>query len=310
MQHIGNKYYKIHNINKRLKILYSIIILSIVSVLYSCERDVEIDLPSDKSYLVVEGFIESGEPPRVLITRNRGFFQPNPTDLNDLINKFFVKDAIVEISDGEKTVQLYLIINLQKYPYAYYTTNQLKGENGKTYSLKVTAGGNTLKSSTQIPQPVKIDSLYFRLNIFDNQDDSLGFVFLRMTDPPVLGDGYRVYSKSNSVSDFFPIDNSEFNDQFINGLSIEFFNPKSISPLANRDSLKPVDRLYGDGDTAFIKLCAMGWKEVEFFRTLGVALNSNGNPFSSPTIVRSNIEGGLGVWYGMAASFDTLIIKK
>ena len=296
-------------LNNYFNLLFIIFILSIISIFSSCERDVEIELPKDENYVVIEGFIEAGEYPRVLVTRNRGFFDPNPLDLNDLINKFFLKNADVQISDGTKSVKLFLTIDLQKYPYAYYTTNEMKGESGKSYTLKVSVDGKELSSVTQVPQPVSLDSLYFRLNIFDKEEDSLGFVFARLTDPPGLGNGYRIYSKTSSLADYFPIRDSEFNDQFVDGLSFEFFNQKSISPIQNLDSLKDKDRLYTFGDTAFIKFCSMGWKEVEFFRTLSVAINSNGNPFSSPVIVKSNIVGGLGVWYGMAASYDTLIVK-
>ena len=36
---------------------------------------------------------------------------------------------------------------------------------------------------------------------------------------------------------------------------------------------------------------------------------SSGNPFSAPTTVTTNIEGGgLGVWGGYGATYDTLIL--
>jgi hypothetical protein len=274
----------------------------------SCERDIEIDLPIDQNLLVVEGQVEAGKAPRVLVSRNRGFFEAFPGNLNDFVEQFIVQDAQVTVNDGSKTVLLKFTFDPFNYPYAYYTSNELTGEAGKTYTLNVTSGGKTLSAITTIPQPVALDSIYFKLNIFDKDEDSLGFVFARLTDPPALGNAYRVYSKRNSEPEYFPVENSAFNDEFINGLSFEFFNQQSEKPFS-QDTFIRERFFYERGDTAYIKFCSLGWKEVEFFRTFEAAKGSNGNPFSAPTLIKSNVSGGLGVWYGLAASYDTLIIK-
>ena len=45
----------------------------IVLLMTSCEREIDIDLPNSENLIVVEGSIEVGKAPIVLVTRNRGF---------------------------------------------------------------------------------------------------------------------------------------------------------------------------------------------------------------------------------------------
>ncbi len=66
-------------------------------VLISCEKEVEVDLPETEAKLVVEGTIEQGQPPIVILTRTQSYFAP--TDLNSIAG-IFVKDAVITVSDG------------------------------------------------------------------------------------------------------------------------------------------------------------------------------------------------------------------
>lgn len=286
------------------------LLLLLVLLITGCERDVEIDLPIDQNMLVIEGQIEAGKAPKVLVSRNRGFFDTFPANLEDFIEKFIVQDAVVTVNDGTKTVNLQFVFDPMNYPYVYYTSNELTGEVGKTYKLHVAAEGKEVSATTIIPPPVALDSIFFRLNVFDKEEDSLGFVFARLTDPDTLGNAYKLYSKRNSEKEYFPVEAASFNDEYINGLTIEFFNQRSTQPFGQKDTFIKEDFFYTLGDTIYIKFCSMGWKEVDFFRTFDIARNSNGNPFAAPTLIKSNIIGGLGVWCGLGASYDTLITSK
>jgi len=286
-----------------------LLFLSILGVLFSlqaCERDIEIDLPLDENYLVAEGWIEAGEAPKVIVSRNRGFFDTFPGNLQEFIDQFIVKDAQVIIDDGTHSYTLEFTVDPFHFPYVYYTSDQLSGEVGKRYTLKIVAEGKQLSAVTVVPPKIALDTVYFRPNMVNNQEDSLGFVFLRLSDPDTTGNGYRVYARRNQEPDFYPVEAMTFNDEFVNGLTFDFFTQQSKKPFA-KDTFVKEDFYYQKGDTVYLKFCTMGWEEVDFFRTFEVARNSNGNPFATPMLIKSNIKGGLGVWYGMAASYDTLI---
>jgi hypothetical protein len=58
----------------RKALLISSLFITLVFALLSCEREIDIALESSGTSIVVEGIIEPGAAPRILITKNRGFF--------------------------------------------------------------------------------------------------------------------------------------------------------------------------------------------------------------------------------------------
>jgi len=71
--------------------------------LWSCEKDIDIELKTNDEKIVVEGAIEQGIPPMVILTKSVGFFAP--TDLESYKNSF-IKNAIITVSDGTTSVVL------------------------------------------------------------------------------------------------------------------------------------------------------------------------------------------------------------
>jgi hypothetical protein len=272
----------------------------------SCEREIDIDLPNEEEFIVVEGRIRPNEAPVILLTKNQGFFDAVPADLEDFVNEFVIQDAQVIISNGTQSEQLQFTVDFVNYPFFYYTGTVIKGEIGKTYSLTIVHNNKTLNSKTTIPAPVQIDSSWFGLNPFDVEEDSLGVSYIQLTDPDTFGNAYRLYGKKNNQLFFNPVSGSEFNDDFVNGNNIVFFAGSADQPFIAQDSFVPREFFYSLGDTIYLELASIGRKEYFFYATLEAAVGSNGNPFASPTLVQSNIEGGLGLWVGMSVSYDTL----
>ena len=121
------------------KLVYMCVIVFVLGMMQACEREIDIELPNSEDLLVVEGSIETGEYPKVLITRNRGFFNEFPTDLNTFLTEFVVQDAIVTISDGTTSEILQFTIDPLNYPFVYYTGLTIKGEVGKSYTKAIKA---------------------------------------------------------------------------------------------------------------------------------------------------------------------------
>jgi hypothetical protein len=273
----------------------------------ACEREIEIELPGATDLVVVEGSIEEGKSPVILLTKNEGFFETFPTDLETFVEEFVIQDAEVILSDGILEETLQFTLDLSTYPFFFYTGTLIQGEAGKTYSIEIRTNNQVLTSSTTIPSAVPIDSTWFELNPFDVDEDSLGVSYLEIMDPDTFGNAYRLFAKRNSELEFYPVSGSSFNDNFVNGQKVIFFAGRGDEPFAATDTFVPNEFFYQLGDTMFMKLASIGRKEYDFYSTLDAAINSNGNPFASPTLVQSNVEGGLGVWVGMSVSFDTVI---
>lgn len=297
--------------NMRIKPIFAFLALTMLTLgLSSCEREIEIELEGSEPNIVVEGLIEAGEHPRVLITKNRGFFDNFPTDFAALLDTFILQNAVVKITVDGTEYPLDFVVNPFQYPFAYYTSTSLIGEVGKTYLLRVEALGKVATAITKIPPAVPIDSAYFGLNLFDAAEDSLGFLYIVYTDPDTLGNAYRLYAKRNSEAQFFPVEGATTNDQFINGRTITFFTGQSEKPFAVQDTFIDSRFFYALGDTIYMKFCSIGSREFDFYNTFEAATGTNGNPFASPILIQSNVNGGLGVWCGQSFYLDTLIATQ
>ena len=290
-------------------LLYFILPFLIAFALTGCEREINIDLGDIPDEIVVEGIIEPGAYPKILVTRNRDFFENYPTDLLSLLDTFIIQDAVVSINDGNGNVPMTFNVNPFEYPYAYYTTTAITGQVGGTYSITVTARNQTLTARSTIPPAIAVDSSWFSLNFFDVDEDSLGFLNVAFTDPDTLGNAYRLYSKRNSETEYFPVTGSLANDEFINGRTVSFFAGQSEKPFTNQDTFINDNFFYKLGDTIFVKFCSIGLREFDFYNTYEAAASSNGNPFASPTLIKSNVEGGMGIWCGQSFFYDTLIVQ-
>jgi hypothetical protein len=65
------------------------------------------------------------------------------------------------------------------------------------------------------------------------------------------------------------------------------------------------------GDSIIFKFCDIDKATYDFWRTWEFAFQSNGNPFSSPVKVISNISNGaLGAFSGYAAQYKPINIPK
>ena len=294
--------------------------------LFSCEKEIEITLPEAERKLVVEGNIEQGQPPFLMLTKTQGFF--DPTDLNSIQNSF-VHGATVTVSNGTNTVQLTELCTSQlpdslkpavaeligvsldaivNFDFCLYSTLDptIFGEIGKTYALSIQAEGKNLSATTTIPTPVPMNRYWYKDQPgFTN----FGYLWFELNDPPTIGNAYRLYTqRKGKDSRFIPADGSVFDDGFFNGLVFEAFIFRGHEPNSNEpDDIAETSEYFEQGDTIYTKFCSIDQPHFQFLQSFEIAAFNNGNPFAAPATIKSNITGGLGVWGGYAASFDTLI---
>jgi hypothetical protein len=122
-----------------------------------------------------------------------------------------------------------------------------------------------------------------------------------------LGDNIRYFTKVNSAN-FFPGLNSVSADELYDGLSFTTFFEKGVDRNIERSR---TNTNFNKGDTVVLKLCNIDKVTFDFWRTLDFGFQSNGNPFSSPVKILSNIQGnGFGYFGGYAAQYRTVVIPK
>ncbi len=302
-------------------------LLSLLGIIASCEKDITVKLPKSEPKLVVEGSIEQGQPPIVVLTRTIGYFEP--ADIKTM-ESLFVHNADITVSNGtvsRKLIEIctndlpdsvvYLIAQLSglnvnqlaAINYCVYTTfdQSIWGEVGKTYDLTIHAEGKTLTSTTTIPNLIPLDSVWYK-----NQGtyDTMGYVWIRLTDPPELGNAYRVFTKRRGKdARMIPILGSVFDDKFINGITIDFYavRGREFNSLAPDDTGEQFG-YYKISDTIDVKFCNIDINSFQFWRTYESEVTNNGNPFASPSTITTNIKGGgLGIWCGYGANYYTII---
>ena len=272
---------------------------------FGCEKEIDIELPETEQKIVVDGGIFTGQPADVTLTWSAGYF--DPIDSASLAN-YVITDATVTLFDGFTTDTLHLTFDFNRPIPLVFRGSTILGQPGRTYVLTVVADGKTVTSTTTMPTPISLDSVWFQPEI---PGDSLGFAWAHLSEPAGYGNGYRWYTKRlNEDVIFMAPFGSTFDDNFVDGRSFDFaYNrPAPISSTAPEDNGR--ERGYfKTGDTIVVQFCSIGVAEVDFFRTFEIEVSNNGNPFASPSVIASNVEDGLGVFCGYSTTYDTIICQ-
>jgi len=273
------------------------------ALLLACVPEPSLDESAYEPKLVIDGSIESGGFPRVVLSNSASYFMNiDSANIRDLI----VSTAKVTVSDGTTEEILTLKRDDDFFPPYVYQGTSLKGEAGKTYALTVEVKGKRYTASTTIPPPAKFDKLWFELA---PGKDSLGYVYGQLTDNAEEANYYRVFTQRlNRDSRFIPVYLSAVGDQYFNGKQFTFTILRGPENFTN-----VIDDLYFKrGDSVRVKLCSMDRAHFDFWRTVERELYVVGNPFSSSgNKIISNIDGddALGVWGGYGVSYYAINIK-
>ncbi|MEP6467582.1 MAG: DUF4249 domain-containing protein [Parafilimonas sp.] len=282
----------------------------------SCERTINLKVNNQPAKLVVDASIETNGPPLVILSNSLNYFS---TITPQQLSSSFVHNAIITISDSNKTVQLVEnnYTDSTGYTFYYYTVNYanpfeiLTGKLNTTYNLKIQlADSSVYTSTTTIPLLHKTcDSLWW-VPAPNNPDTSRCVLYGLFTDPPGLGDYVRYFTSVNSKP-FYPGYTSAFDDQVTDGTTYTFQIPQGYN---KNDTLKVSSDDFGffhHGDSIVFKFCDIDKPTFDFWRTWEYAYQSNGNPFSSPVKVTGNISNNaLGVFCGYASQYLPIVIPK
>ncbi len=334
---------KFQNNISKTKLLYSIVLMATITLIYSCSKVIEIDVPSSDSMLVVEGTIKLGQKPIVLLSESHGYF--DPINLNFWEN--YISGAHVNVSvddesfeliqtypselDYEQLIYLSELFKIPQYilpyiPLPVYTisrrtpeSKQLRGAEGKTYDLHVVYEDYETFASTTMHPRIDLDYSYF-LFPENSLSDSLGVINIVYTDPDSLGNAYRFATRrinkypnwhelAGEVKDpffIYPL-GSVWDDLIVNGQTYDF--PLLRYPTAN-DSLDADEiGLWKIGDTVLVKLETIDLNAYETLLSYETALAAQGNPFSPPTNVISHLDSALGWWIATSDYVDTVICQ-
>ncbi|MDB4126731.1 DUF4249 domain-containing protein [Flavobacteriales bacterium] len=318
-------------------------LLLISIILFSCQEEITLELPKADDKLVIEGSIENGFPPYIIITKNGGYFDPID---NETFDNLFVNDIeSVEIwyndNDGVKldSVILEQITFFDSLPPIYTDIDYLTSldengvppslydfsKSGRTYYLEIKWNNQVISSSTTIPEVTPLDCLWVERS--ENSKKDYEYDIRALYSDPADQDNF-ILLKSKRIQHFEYKDSLECqakdrpdnslklidagSDILINGQSFETYFPRpkeSGNPFpdgnynAYHTEICEEDTLEFKEDIVLIKYCQIDEPSLKFWRGLVRQVGTNGNPFAEPLNLVSNINNGLGVFTGYGSVY-------
>lgn len=278
--------------------------------LSSCERVIQLEMPEKKEYVVVHGHIEPDSFAYVSLSRNSPYFAP--VDLQTVAG-LLINGALVTVEADGLIDTLRADFNFQHWTLFNYRGTKIKGEAGKTYRLRIQTSEVDLEASTTIPMVLPLDSLWHRTRADfvreagqfqpTARDSQLVNLYFRYADPLEKGNYVRAFSKRQGELQWSSDFNSIYSDDLVNGQSVDFILRRGKEAYLFADSSSFNEFGYFEkGDTISVKWCAIDRPHYLFWLTLNSATGGSGNPFSTPTVVSTNIRArkgrGLGIWGG------------
>jgi hypothetical protein len=257
--------------------------LAILTVLVftSCEKVIDLEVDNAPPRIVVEGNVFNGPGPfSVNLTRSASFYDSAPP--------VSVTGANVRIADdmGNSVV-------LTEGPNGTYTAQGITGVEGHTYSLELSAEGETYTASNTMPGLTLIDSLTYEYL------DSTDYAFLDMEDFGYYITAY--HSDPVGVENFYQFRLYLHGELHEPTITKNTFSDRLFDGLQNRELL--FAHSFQLGDTVTVELWNIDRSAYEFYTTLNeVSDNNGGGPFSGiPDNPDGNLSNGAFGFFGSVA---------
>ena len=323
-----------------------IIYIFFLFIFFACEKEIQLDIPSAGKEIVVQAMIQEGYPPLVQLTWSDSYFA---TIDSNSYNEMFISGAKIIIYNQDRTDSVILAeidALIQGFPPGIYTDSNINFnanppfsnfndfcKEGSSYHLKVIFENDTLTATTSIPNATPLDSIWF---VPDEIYPEYGDFYIWYDDPDTMGNNVmfehkrlahfslkKKESKSDAMfikafgavrNDFEGVNGNAFVSFFERGRSSNFtttgFTDHKAS-FANFQSAYYNDTV-GEvfADTVLFRFSQLDKASFEFWRSVIAQDLMNGNPFAEPMNLKSNINGGLGVFEGKAAVYYKLIARE
>jgi len=247
----------------------SIIVILMAAIFISCEKTVDLKYKGNQSKVVIEGNISNEAGPYfVKITKS--------INLSDTGSYPTIDNAAVIISDNVGNSE-----TLSPQGNGVYRTNAIEGVPGRTYTLTVTAEGQTYTAQSTMPASVLLDSI--KIEHFSFGGDIERNIIPVYADPIAKGNTYRfVLSVNNEII------NQHFvqNDEVTNGV----VNTQRLETDDNIVKLNP-------GDTITIHMQCIDNRVALYYTTLALMGDTGPGGGTTPNNPPTNISNGaLGVF--------------
>lgn len=271
----------------RRRMIYGLCLLLLFA---GCQEEFQ----KSREEIVVEGWIESGGSPVVLLTKS--FVVELAKDVDEETS-IVLPWGKVTVSDGTESVILTGDYDDRYFPPYIYSSSKMKGVPGRTYYLTVEYGNRILTAQTTIPE---VDSLEAITVSTCDDADGMYQITAYYDDNPVTKDYYlfltRIY---NDETRYYPAFLGLQEDGHLGLHNRQVVHP-GIHTLT--DSVKYHPYYHAD-DSIQIKFAKIDETTYHIHKAYNEMVSLSSNPiFSSDLSMPTNIQGGLGFWCGYAVT--------
>ncbi len=259
------------------------------------EKEIDIELPDYEQRVVVEAYLEPGQPLRLLLSLSAPYFEKFPIFEGQFIENTLVSDAEVSIHYNGQTFQLNnrLIFDEERRKiYNYQHPFVVPEDYDRSFELDIlTKAGVRIQASTRLLPPVPIDSLVVEFR----EQDTLARLLTYLSDPPAQDNYYRRLLHSGSLlnqpEQDFTTSDQIVEDILLFGTGFE----------------------YAAGDTLISSIYHLDIDYYNYLRSVQNAELANGNPFAQPSPIISNVKSDsekvIGIFTGLSYFRKEVIVE-
>jgi hypothetical protein len=281
---------------------YIAMMLCMTLVCHSCDKRFTTDFTDE---IVVEGWIDAGGFPVVILTREFPVRFKDERISLDKLSDFVVKWAKVTVDDGENSVVLTGGKDNRYFPGYVYTTSKMRGEAGKSYTLTVESDDKVLTSVTTIPlyAPV-VDSMVCK-RMIDGKD--LCSVTYYVSNIPDRHEYYKLsFMEGKDAAQYL----SSFAGVIDDALSDTLIPMPILRDIKDNDK-ENRDRYFHEDSVVSVKVATIDsvsygfWLRYDNMSSLRSMFQTSSEVQDLPT----NINGGIGYWCGYNPYVYTFAVK-
>lgn len=280
--------------------LFLTCLLLVMTLFTSCQKQEPINI---EPQLVVEGYIDSGGFPVVMVTTSIAINSYYKESIDSLGNHL-LRWARVAVSDGEQEVILSGKYDSSFLPPYVYTTTKMIGEPGKSYTLTVDYKQYHATAVTTIPAVPAVDSIWVKPVI----PDSLCNIIVTFTDAANERNYYKAFVKRGMRGrQWLPSYLTTINDEVLGSGSSELVVNQAGIVLDDKDYVP----YFSYNDTVSVKFAQIDEAAYRFWKDFDNSTNFSRNPFFPiTTSLHSNVNGGMGCWFGCGAVTCSFMLEN
>ncbi len=275
--------------NRSLIYFIGVIVISVwgLAACNNLQKDITIDLPDYEGEIVVECYLQHGQPYRLILTESVDYF--GAVDLPPIPQ---AKVVITHNGTSEElTFQPGFDSTTQKF-FNYVGTTIVDSADKGDYVLRVEdqASNRLITGMTSFLRAPVLDTI--EANFRDT--DTSAFLLTKFQDvDPNDPNFYRIIINRDSLTGATTTEFS-FEGRFKTGNQITIGTGFDFK----------------DEDTVFVSVYHIDRPYYDFLETVEDARQGNGNPFAQPTVVKSTVEGGLGVFTTLSFARQMYVVRK